>query len=106
MSFHASAQNIRLEDDHILVADLLNEDEEYVEARFDLNEILGNSDGHFEWEGAGFGGSASDISLDLEGDESVPVLRATLDNAEGEPVEANVNLAERLGNNNGSFDFS
>lgn len=47
MSFHASAQNIRLEDDHVLVADLQNEDEEYVEARFDLDEILGNSDGIF-----------------------------------------------------------
>lgn len=62
--------------------------------------------GQFEWEGAGFSGSASDISLELEGDDSVPVLRATLNNAEDEPVEANVNLSERLGNNNGSFDFS
>lgn len=47
MSFHASAANIRLEDDHVLIADLQNEDGDYVEARFDLDEILGNSDGKF-----------------------------------------------------------
>ena len=45
MSFHESATNIRLEDDHVLVADLENEDGEYVEARFDLDEVLGNADG-------------------------------------------------------------
>ncbi|OJJ60396.1 hypothetical protein ASPSYDRAFT_42125 [Aspergillus sydowii CBS 593.65] len=106
MSFHESATNIRLEDDHILVADLENEEGESVEATFDLDEVLGNADGQFHWEGGGFSGSASDISFELEGDDSVPVLRATLANEEGEPVEANVNLAERLGNNNGSFNFS
>lgn len=47
MSFHESAANIRLEDDHFLVAELQNEDGEYVEARFDLDDILGNSDGKF-----------------------------------------------------------
>ncbi len=45
MSFHESATNIRLEDDHILVADLENEDGESVEATFDLDEVLGNADG-------------------------------------------------------------
>ncbi|KAL4784582.1 Cyanovirin-N [Aspergillus varians] len=105
MSFHESAQNIRIEDGHRLFADLRNEDGDFVEAEFDLNQILGNNDGHFEWDANDFSSSAEDIELHIEGDDNVPVLRAVLGNSEGETVEANVNLAERLGNDNGSFQF-
>jgi hypothetical protein len=35
----------------------------------------------------------------------VPVLRALLKNEDEELVEADVNLAERIGNDNGSFQI-
>lgn len=53
----------------------------------------------------GFADSAEEISFELEGDDSVPVLRAQLFNVDGELVEADVNLAERINNDNGAFTF-
>ncbi|KAL4905242.1 hypothetical protein BDW74DRAFT_153285 [Aspergillus multicolor] len=103
MSFHHSAQDIRVEDGHRLYAQLQNEDGDWVDAEFDLNRILGNNNGHFEWDGADFSHSAEDIVFDIEGGESVPVLRAQLRNEDGDAVWADVNLAERIGNDNGSF---
>ena len=41
----------------------------------------------------------------MEGDDSVPVLRAVLVDAEGGECPANVNLAERIHNDNGAFRF-
>ena len=37
----------------------------------------------------------------MEGDGSVPVLRANLNPYEGDPVEADINLAECIGNDCG-----
>lgn len=53
----------------------------------------------------GFANSAEEISFELEGDDSVPVLRAQLYNVEGELIEADINLAERIHNNDGEFSF-
>lgn len=64
-----------------------------------------DAQGHFCWGGENFQGSASDISFELEGDDEVPVLRAKLANLEGEEIEANINLAERIGNDNGKLVF-
>ena len=61
--------------------------------------------GSFQWGGGGFSDSAGEISFSLEGDEAVPVLRAFLSNVDGELVPADVNLAERIHNNNGEFYF-
>lgn len=61
--------------------------------------------GSFEWGGEGFSGSASDIEFAIEGDDNVPILRAKLSNGDGEDVDADVNLSERIGNNDGSFHF-
>ncbi|KAL3478058.1 Cyanovirin-N [Aspergillus californicus] len=105
MSFHHSAQDIRVEDGHRLVAELQNEDGDFQHAEIDLNEFLGNNDGHFEWDGSDFSGSAEDAHFDIEGETDVPVLRARLNNCDGEQVDANVNLAERIVNANGSFQF-
>ncbi|KAL5335990.1 Cyanovirin-N, partial [Aspergillus crustosus] len=105
MSFHASAQNIRVDDGHRLIAELQNEEGDWVEDELDLNDILGNNDGRFEWHGGDFSGSAEDISFDLEGDDGVPILRARLTNSDSDEVDADINLAERIGNNNGSFHF-
>lgn len=61
--------------------------------------------GTFQWDGENFSETAEDVHFAIEGDGEVPVLRATLNNADGEPVEADLNLAERIVNNNGSFEF-
>ncbi len=45
MSFHTSAQNIRVEENHILRASLSNDDGEFVEAEIDLNGFIGNNNG-------------------------------------------------------------
>jgi hypothetical protein len=125
MSFHGSAQEIRLEDGHILKANLANGDGEWNEVEIDLNNILGNNNGSyrvhflpfhkmltmaalqgsFEWGGENFAASAQNISFELEGDDSVPILRAELFNIDGEAVAGDINLAERIGNNNGEFHF-
>ncbi|KAH7375556.1 Cyanovirin-N [Plectosphaerella cucumerina] len=105
MPFHHSAQNITIEDGHILKAELANMDGEWVEAEFDLNDCIGNNNGAFEWGGGGFANSAEEISFELEGDDSVPILRANLWNVEGELVGGDINLAERINNNNGEFTF-
>jgi hypothetical protein len=61
--------------------------------------------GSFSWGGVNFSDSAEDINFSLEGDEGVPILRAALKNSEGESIHADINLSERIGNNDGSFVF-
>lgn len=45
MSFHLTAESLRLEEKHILVAQLRNADGELVDSSIDLNTIIGNVDG-------------------------------------------------------------
>ena len=45
MSFHVTAQDIRVDDKHVLVAQLQNESGEYVDASIDLSPFLGNKNG-------------------------------------------------------------
>jgi hypothetical protein len=45
MSFHASAQDIRVDDGHMLRARLSNANGEEVDAEMDLNQFIGNRDG-------------------------------------------------------------
>ncbi|KAF5669444.1 cyanovirin-n [Fusarium heterosporum] len=104
-NFHESSSDIYLEDGHILVARCNDADGEPQESRLDLDYYIGNNDGSFEWGGESFSSSASDISFGLEGDYSVPVLRAFLNPYDGDPVEANVNLAECIGNDNGTLVY-
>ncbi|KAG7284611.1 hypothetical protein NEMBOFW57_009216 [Staphylotrichum longicolle] len=104
MSFHSSAQDIRVDDGHILRARLRNGNGDEVDAEVDLNQFIGNSDGSFEWGGVNFSESAEEISFAIEGD-GVPILRAGLRNVEGELVYRDINLAERIGNNDGNFQF-
>ncbi|OQE35390.1 hypothetical protein PENCOP_c013G07719 [Penicillium coprophilum] len=106
MSFHASASNIELEDGHILKAVLRNEDGDEEESTLDLNDHIGNDNGQFQWEGGDFQSSADDISLELEGDDDLPILRATLNDVDGEGQPADINLSERIGNDNGRLVFN
>ncbi|KAF7557891.1 hypothetical protein G7Z17_g273 [Cylindrodendrum hubeiense] len=105
MSFHHSAEDISLEDGHILVAKLGNGDGDMVDATFDLNYYIGNDNGSFQWGGENFSESSEDISFSLEGDDNSPILRATLHNVDGEGIERDLNLAERISNSNGEFIF-
>lgn len=52
-----------------------------------------------------FSGSAEDIELSIEGDDNVPILRAKLNPVDGDPVDADINLAERIGNDGGNLVF-
>jgi hypothetical protein len=45
-NFHASAQDIRVDDGHILRAILTNAEGNPVEAEYDLNHVIGNDDGN------------------------------------------------------------
>lgn len=47
MSFHASAQDIRVDEGHILRARLNNGGGDFVDAELDLNNVIGNNDGKF-----------------------------------------------------------
>ncbi|RYO96118.1 hypothetical protein DL763_003408 [Monosporascus cannonballus] len=105
MSFHISAEDIAVHDGHILRARLRNEGGELVDAEIDLDEFIGNDNGRFDWSGKEFSHTAEDISFSIEGGDSVPVLRARLRDVNGEFHNADVNLSERIGNQNGSFVF-
>jgi hypothetical protein len=45
MTFMGSAEDVRVDDGRILRARLQNVDGEWVDAEFDLNNIIGNIDG-------------------------------------------------------------
>ncbi|KZM21876.1 hypothetical protein ST47_g6994 [Ascochyta rabiei] len=122
MSFHYSAEDIRIEDGHILKARLQRADGDWNDSgelttlnicssantheEIDLNNHIGNDNGHFYWDGENFAGSAEEVHFTIEGDGSVPVLRANLVDQEGNLQQRDVNLSERISNNNGDFNYS
>ncbi|KAM5443537.1 hypothetical protein MferCBS31731_001310 [Microsporum ferrugineum] len=106
MSFHESAREVRVEDGRTLVADLRNDNGDFVNARLDLNTVLGNNDGRFCWGGGGFSDSASDIYFQFDQPTNLPILRAKLTASDGSKFDGVVNLSERITNNNGSFEFT
>jgi hypothetical protein len=53
----------------------------------------------------GFAGSAQNVTFSLEGGASVPIFRADLTNAGGQPTGSDVNLAERIQNQDGKLVF-
>jgi hypothetical protein len=61
--------------------------------------------GHFTWDGENFSHSAENIHFALEGDGDVPVLRATLFDAEGNSESRDLNLGERVANDDGNFVY-
>ena len=58
------------------------------------------------WGEQNFTKSASDIKFNFEGGSNVPVLRAKLRNAAGGEQESDLNLGERLTNDNGNLVFN
>ncbi|GIK02110.1 hypothetical protein Aspvir_006153 [Aspergillus viridinutans] len=105
MSFHLSAEDIRIQDNHVLVARLRDASGELRDASIDLNNYLGNDNGHFQWEGVNFSECAENVHFAIEGGGEVPVLRARLANVDGEYQDADVNLSERIENIDGRFVF-
>lgn len=64
--------------------------------------------GCFEWGGENFQHSAQDIEFsrdERDDGEAIPVLRANLGNLDGENVAADINLAERITNEDGQLKF-
>ena len=130
MSFHETASHIELVDGHILKALLRNENGDEEESTIDLNDHIGNDNGmltclclavplykimasvsltylgHFHWDGGDFRASAEDVRFDREGEFGVPVLRAVLRDVDGEGHDADLNLSERIGNDNGRLVFN
>ncbi|KAF7588795.1 hypothetical protein BBP40_005226 [Aspergillus hancockii] len=107
MSFHVTSRNVDVKSDGTLHGDLERADGEYVYAELNLNDVLGNENGHFLWGGVSFTESADvdTIHFQFEGDDNVPILRARLRSEEGEWFDRDVNLSERIVNENGSFVF-
>ncbi|KAI1491517.1 Cyanovirin-N [Biscogniauxia mediterranea] len=101
MSFFTTSENIRLEDNHFLRARLKKVNGDWVESEINLNDFIGNNDGHFAWDGKNFAQSAENIRISIEGTGPVCVLRARLRTKNGELRDSDLNLSERLGNNDG-----
>lgn len=69
-----------------------------------MTQLLGS----FEWGGENFQDSAEDIEFsrdDRDDGEAIPVLRANLGNLDGENVAADINLAERITNEDGHLKY-
>ncbi|PNY23701.1 Cyanovirin-N [Tolypocladium capitatum] len=105
MSFHLSAEDIRVDDNHILRARLQNGNGDWQDAEFDLDQVLGNQDGMIHWDGRDFSRSAHDVTFSIEGGGQVPVLRVFLRSNNGNEFSRDVNLAERIRNDNGNFTY-
>ncbi|EUC27741.1 hypothetical protein COCVIDRAFT_99346 [Bipolaris victoriae FI3] len=106
MTFYHSAEDIRIDDGHILRARLRTADGEWNDSEIDLNTCIGNDNGHFVWDGQGFADSADNAHFALEGADNVPVLRATLRDVDGNEETRDINLGERITNEDGHFRFS
>ncbi|RAL63032.1 hypothetical protein DID88_004117 [Monilinia fructigena] len=105
MSFHLSAEDIRIDDNHILRARLRNENGDWVDAEMDLDRYLGNQNGMIHWDGENFSHSAENVTFSIEGGAQVPVLRSFLRSIDGEEFSRDVNLAERIENHDGQFVY-
>jgi len=105
MSFALSADDVRVDEGHILRARLRNGNGDLVDSELDLDHVLGNDGGRFQWGGEGFSGSAEDVTFTIEGEAQAPILRARLNDGQGNLVDRDVNLGERIGNNDGQFHF-
>lgn len=51
MTFLRSAQDARIEDDHILKCQLQNVEGEWEDAEIDLDQYIANDNGHLTWDG-------------------------------------------------------
>ena len=61
--------------------------------------------GKFKWSASNFSQAASDVDLQLEGPTHEPILRAQLNDGDGDMHDACVNLADCVKNENGELHF-
>jgi len=106
MTFQHSAENIRVDDGHILRASLRNGNGDLQDAEIDLNNHIGCVDGRFVWDGQNFSQSAENVQFNIEAGGQAAVLRASLSDSQGNREARDINLGERISNNNGSFAYN
>ncbi|CAI6336430.1 unnamed protein product [Periconia digitata] len=82
-----------------------NVDGDWCDAEFNLNDVLGNDEGRIHWDGVNFADSVENVEFHIEGGGEVPVLRCFCRDSEGEEFARDVNLAERIQNENGRFIY-
>ncbi|KAJ5126730.1 hypothetical protein N7448_007509 [Penicillium atrosanguineum] len=104
MGFHKSSMDIHLKDRHVLCAYCKRPSGEATYSELDLDSILGAVKGKFKWSAENFSGSASDVTLEQDGPEHNPILRARLDSGNG-PQEDVVNLADCIKNEDGKLKY-
>jgi hypothetical protein len=61
--------------------------------------------GHIHWDGENFSHSVENVEFAIEGGGQVPVLRCFCRDSEGNEFARDVNLAERIQNDNGNFVY-
>nr|2KJL_A Chain A, Cyanovirin-N homolog [unidentified]3HNU_X Chain X, Cyanovirin-N-like protein [synthetic construct]3HNX_A Chain A, Cyanovirin-N-like protein [synthetic construct]3HP8_A Chain A, Cyanovirin-N-like protein [synthetic construct]3HP8_B Chain B, Cyanovirin-N-like protein [synthetic construct] len=106
MSYADSSRNAVLTNGgRTLRAECRNADGNWVTSELDLDTIIGNNDGHFQWGGQNFTETAEDIRFHpKEGAAEQPILRARLRDCNGEFHDRDVNL-NRIQNVNGRLVF-
>ncbi|KAF8597840.1 Cyanovirin-N [Ceratobasidium sp. AG-I] len=107
MSFHQSADisSLKVNDGRLLLGRLRDNNGNFQHSAIDLNWILSNNDGHFQWGGERYTATSRDVTFGMEGGGNVPILRAQLKNISGAWVSADLNLGERIKNVDGQFKF-
>ncbi|ROV95825.1 hypothetical protein VSDG_05173 [Cytospora chrysosperma] len=106
-NFHLTAElnSIRVENGHMLHARIIQADGDHVHSEFDLNRCIGNQDERKSAdEAADFSETARDIRFNIEG-ENQPILRASLEQVNGEWHDRDINLTERIMNRDGQLVF-
>lgn len=58
------------------------------------------------WDGQNFSQSAENVQFNIEAGGQAAVLRASLSDSQGNREARDINLGERISNNNGSFAYS
>ncbi|KAJ5210628.1 hypothetical protein N7491_010434 [Penicillium cf. griseofulvum] len=93
--------------DTYLVGRCMDKYHNWNESRLRLDDCLGDDGGRFEWGGKEFTDRAQNIRFNPdEGASHVPVLRAQLQDDQGKFLDTDVNLAERINNQDGSLLFN
>jgi len=93
-------KDLALIDDHTLTAQCQAcFCDDYTESTLDLNTVLGNIDGMFQWDSQNYAFTASSVSLDGN------VLKAELKKIDRSFVPASIDLAERIKNVGGKLTY-
>ncbi|KAH8659914.1 Cyanovirin-N [Xylariales sp. PMI_506] len=101
----ADHNSIYLENSGILHARLRDDCGQWCDASINLNDYIGNDNGRFYWGGCSYSDNGELFDVYIEGAGPVCVLRGKLRDGCGNLIDSDLNLAERLGSQNGYFIF-